>query len=272
MKNKAKLLFKRIRFYLSARNSIFFRWYYSFLYFPEKGTISYFLNTYSSRRKNDIRFIQIGANDGITYDLIHKFIKRDGWKGVLLEPQSYVFNKYLKKLYRKDKNVHPLNAAIGYSDETAKLYKIGFSNARWATGLATFNKDMIIKAYESGHVDRQAKKNNETVPEDDSLKISEEKVRVISPASLTAEYDLPRIDLLQIDAEGFDFEVIKMFDKQGINPRIMIFESSHFSDAEFEACMAFLRNRNYQTKTVKANTIAMIEPEGEYLDFFNSET
>jgi FkbM family methyltransferase len=230
------------------------------------------LNNYSLRHVSDLWFIQIGANDGITHDLIHKFIKRDNWKGVLLEPQSYVFHKYLKKLYRRDKDVHTLNAAIGYSDETAKLYKVGFSNARWATGLATFDKEMIIKAYESGHVERQAKKNNETVPEDDSLKISEEKVRVISPASLTAEYDLPRIDLLQIDAEGFDFEVIKMFDKQGINPRIIIFESSHFSDKEFKECINFLKDRNYQSKTVKANTIAMIEPEGESLDFLNSET
>jgi hypothetical protein len=36
--------------------------------------------------KDKVRFIQIGANDGIKNDPVHAFIKKYYWTGILVEP------------------------------------------------------------------------------------------------------------------------------------------------------------------------------------------
>ena len=126
--------FRQIRFNLSAGNSRFFVAYYKYIYKPKADSLDSFLNEYSLSKINTLTVIQIGANDGITNDPIHKFIKRDNWKGVLLEPQSYVYEQYLKKIYQENKGIHTLCAAIGVKDDIQYLYKIGFCNMRWATG------------------------------------------------------------------------------------------------------------------------------------------
>lgn len=51
-----------------------------------------------------IFFIQIGANDGISNDPLHKFITQFCWKGILLEPLPEVFTR-LTTTYRNDTNL-----------------------------------------------------------------------------------------------------------------------------------------------------------------------
>ncbi|MCK7538606.1 MAG: hypothetical protein MZV63_50430 [Marinilabiliales bacterium] len=70
------------------------------MYKPRPGTIEVFLDKYSREHK-PVTFLQVGANDGFINDPLHKFIKRDNWNGVLLEPQPDVFNDFLVKLHRK---------------------------------------------------------------------------------------------------------------------------------------------------------------------------
>ena len=43
--------------------------------------------------------MQIGSNDGRSGDPLYLFIRRDAWRGVLIEPVDYVFRQ-LKKNYR----------------------------------------------------------------------------------------------------------------------------------------------------------------------------
>ena len=39
-----------------------------------------------SRSMQQVRFVQIGANDGLHNDPVREFIVRDRWEGVLIEP------------------------------------------------------------------------------------------------------------------------------------------------------------------------------------------
>lgn len=48
------------------------------------------------------KFVHIGANDGKTGDPIWKYVKRDKWRGVFVEPISSMFEK-LKKNYEGDR-------------------------------------------------------------------------------------------------------------------------------------------------------------------------
>lgn len=94
-----------------------------------------------------------------------KFIKRDKWQGILIEPQHDVFETYLKKLYEYSDRIAVYNYALDYTNGSRAIYKLSFSNARWATGLTTFNRDVLEKAIDSGHLGGHAEKSGIVLPE-----------------------------------------------------------------------------------------------------------
>ena len=259
-----------VRFNLSASNNPLFIGFYRNFYNPKKGSLSDFLSQYSTSKPGNFTVVQIGANDGITHDPIHKFIKRDNWKGVLLEPQPDVFNEFLTKIYAKNKDINPLCAAIGEKDGTQPIYKVGFSSMRWATGLASFSKEKIEKAFEDGIVASNCKRFGIEIPADQSQWISHEEVQVIAPATLIQNYNLQHIDLLQIDAEGYDLEVIRIFDIPNTRPQAIIFENVGLNAADYAACLHLLEEQNYQLKKFGPNTLALQKPLGEFASFFTA--
>ncbi|MFN5055817.1 MAG: FkbM family methyltransferase [Bacteroidota bacterium] len=259
---------KKWRFALSSENHFLFIGFYKYLYSPRAGSLSAFLNEYSTSIKKDFTVIQIGANDGITHDPIHKFIKRDQWNGVLLEPQSEVFHAYLKKIYAKNKEINCLCAAIGYQDGKQQIYKIGFSDMRWATGLASFSKEKIEQAFENGIVAHNCRVHGIDLPADKNEWISEEEVEVISPTTLMKRFNLSKIDLLQIDAEGFDVEVIKMFDIASTKPRAIIFENIGLHSEDYNTCLELLLHNNYAIRKFGPNTLALKTPIGTFQKYF----
>ena len=64
----------------------------------------------------------------------------------------------LSKVYAKNKGIYTLCAALSPQNGTQKLYKIGFCNMRWATGLASFQKENVEKTFTSGMVQKQCRK------------------------------------------------------------------------------------------------------------------
>ena len=256
LKYKFKTITQGLRFKLSSSNNPLFIGYYKYLYRPKPNTISEFLDKYSKSKNGNVFVIQVGANDGINNDPVHKYIKRDKWSGILIEPQKYVFEKYLKKVYSKHKNIETLCSAIGEEDGSQILYKIGWCNMRWATGLSSFQRESLQKAYDSGLVKNAAKKFDLTLPSNTSQYIVEETVSVISPAILISKYKVFDIDLLQIDVEGYDYEVIKMFDLTSTKPKNIVYENIHLSEQDKINCEAYLLSLGYKIKEFDSNTLA----------------
>ena len=269
IKSSFKNFYKDLRISLSANENALFMAYYRNFYKPKKGSLSEFLSEFSLSKKGDFTVIQVGANDGITNDPIHKFIKRDRWKGVLLEPQPAVFNQYLKKIYQKNEGLHPICAAIGREDGKQKLYKIGFSDMRWATGLASFSKEKIEELFENGIVDKNCKKFGIPIPQEPEKRISFEWVDVVCPDTLIKRYQINQIDLLQIDAEGFDLEVIRIFDIPKNTPKAIIFENVNHSQKDLDECYEMLKNQGYSLKEFGRDTLAMRYPEDAFKHFFD---
>ena len=270
LKRNLQQRWKMVRFNLSASNNPLFVGFYRNFYNPKKGSLSDFLSQYSKSKSGNFTVVQIGANDGITHDPIHKFIKRDDWKGVLLEPQPDVFHEFLTKIYAKNKGIHPLCAAIGEKDGTQPIYKVGFSSMRWATGLASFSKEKIEQAFEDGIVASNCRRFGIEIPAEQSQWISQENVQVIAPATLIQTYNLQHIDLLQIDAEGYDLEVIRIFDIPKTRPQAIIFENVGLNAADYAACLQLLEEQNYQLKKFGPNTLALQKPLGEFASFFTA--
>lgn len=270
MKKNIKKAIGTIRFKLSSENNPLFIGYYKYLYRPKKGSLEEFLNEYSKSKIDGLTVIQIGANDGITHDPIHKFIKRDKWNGVLLEPQPYVYEHYLKKIYQKNKGIHTLCAAIGEKDGKRPLYKIGFSDMRWATGLASFQKENVEKAFSTGLVQAKCLKYKIHIPAESERIVSED-VLMISPETLLKKYSISTFDLLQIDVEGYDFEVIRIFDIKKSKPNVIIFENTHLSESDTASCLSHLRDNDYAVKKFGSNTVAMLHPLGKFKSYFTEE-
>jgi len=254
-------------FRMSANNNPLFIFFYKYIYRPPGGTIEEFTDIFS-RHMGKIKVVQIGANDGINNDPVHKFIKRDGWEGVLLEPQKYVFDKFLQPLYRKTGGIITVNAALDKTDGYKSVYKISVSNSRWATGLTSFNREVLEKALNSGYIENQAKKEGLKIPPDPSELITEEKVECISPETLISRYNLDRIDWLQIDTEGYDYEIIKMFKVEKTRPRVIVYENLHLTEEQKKECRELLERNGYRFRNFGPNSLAILNPPDCLQKFF----
>jgi FkbM family methyltransferase len=267
IKNKAKKLYKKGMFNLSAMNSPLYTGFYKHFYTPEPNSMAEFID-YFSKHTPHIRVIQIGANDGFNNDPIHRFIKRDKWEGILLEPQPNVYEEYLTKLHRNSKGIQTLNAALDYTNGSRPLYKIAQSESRWATGLSTFNREALEKNIESGSIAVMLKNEGKIPPARAEDYITEVPVPCITSEELLRKYNIKQLDWLQIDTEGFDFEIIKMFNIPKIKPKVIVFENHHLSEADKQECSAFLQKEGYKLRVFKGDTMAMYQPEAVYQRFF----
>jgi hypothetical protein len=63
---------------------------------------------------------------------------------------------------------------------------------------------------------------------------------------------------VQIDAEGFDFEVIRSIDFQRLKPSVLIYEHVHLGDDE-ETCRRFLEERGYRVIRARLDSVALAE-------------
>jgi FkbM family methyltransferase len=257
MKNMIKKLPFKIRFIISSGFPRIYGGFYRLVYRPKPQTLSAYLHAYSKYRKGRVRVIQIGANDGITHDPIHKFIRRDGWSGVLLEPQKYVYNRFLAPLYANTKEIIPVNAAIGHKDGVLPIYNVGFTQERWANGLTSFHKDTLQKMIDSGYVAKQSKRYGIKVPDNPNNWIAEEMVNVICFETLVNMYQLKDVNMIVIDAEGFDDQIIQMIDFDLIRPDVLVFEAMHLDEIQHQLLCTFLEQAAYRVFKLGACSMAL---------------
>lgn len=256
------MLFKRgyenLIFALSAHNSVLIDFYHRYIYKPKSGTLACFYNQLS-RIKPGLFVIQVGANDGITHDPIHKYIKRDNWRGVLIEPQEVVYRTKLFPLYRRNKQVFIENIAVNDENGLMDFHKISFCNDRWASGLSTFHKPTLQSKIDSGEIERLAKRYGVSLPPDKSEFISTIKVEAKSFSFIREKYKIQHVDVLQIDTEGFDFEIVKLYDLQKNKASVVVFESSHLNQNQYSDAQSYFEVNGYHLIRIKGDSIGVLK-------------
>ena len=200
-------------------------------------------------------FIQVGANDGKHKDPIHELVTAHNWQGILLEPQKEVLQNELIPNYAKQKGLTFINAAIDEANGFRDLYKLSFSSSRWATGLASFNRHHLQHHIDNGYVERMAKSEGIDLPDCRGDWITSEKVNIMTFESLFREYQVTRLDLLQIDTEGFDHEILKLYNFHRLAPSIIQFEHHLMSKDEQQSSLDLLDRLGYLTFQENINTI-----------------
>lgn len=209
------------------------------------------------KSRKEVYFIQVGANDGLINDpLIYFIILNKNWKGVLLEPLPDVFHHALKPLHRRRSRLLLFNAAIANQPGESVIYRISFSNKRWATGLTSFKKETLISKINDGYVERCAHKYNDTLPDDRNTWIAEQTIRCVTFQQIIKESGFPQIDLIQIDAEGYDYQIIRMIPFHRIKPHVISFEHEHLSLQDKETCFQLLKEQGYQITVLQRDAIA----------------
>lgn len=159
---------------------------------------------------DDFFFIQIGANNGQRHDPIHHLIARERTlvRGIAIEPVTEYFQE-LKETYKDFPGINLLHKAIHNSKTEETIYKINPDYqliGEHLKGMSSFDIYNFTK---------------EGIDEKDILA---EKVDCTSLMELVNTENIPKIHLLQIDAEGYDTEIIKAIDFTKIKPLIINFE------------------------------------------------
>ena len=200
-----------------------------------------YIDAYILRKGEDIFFIQIGSNDGRHKDPIYEKVKRRGWKGILVEPQEDVFEA-LKRNYEDEKDDLIFeNSAISDKDGYITFYKSNKS------GLSSIYPD-------DWFVNRN--KNKAYTNRMNAGGAKEVKVRSQTFDSLLRKHHVTRIDLLQIDTEGYDFEIIKQIDFSRVKPRSIMYENKLLDESDKVACVNHLRDNGYRIIDLGNDTFA----------------
>ena len=191
----------------------------------------------------DFTFLQIGANDGVSYDPIYNFVKFYNLKGYCLEPIDIYYDKLVNN-YKRNKNVTPIKVAIYERSGKIKLYKhIEDDNSpAWVKGMSSLLQNHHI--------------NNGI----ESSKMEEIMVDALTFEDFFKKYPIKNIDLLQIDAEGYDYKIMKMFPFEKYQPKIIHFEhglpNNFMTMEQLSEIISLLISKDYRIVTKHFDVLA----------------
>lgn len=191
-------------------------------------------------RHGQLSFLQIGAFDGVVVDDMRRVIEHENVRGILVEPQPVPFAR-LEKRYQGHRHLTLVNAAIDKTSGTRTLYTIRGGDSVGAS----FDRNHLLK-HGAGSAD-----------------IIEQEVPCLTINEVMEQAGFQTIDLLQIDAEGYDFELIKSIDFRQCAPAILRFEFSHLSRKDIDECLRMLARRGYRFMVEKYDVIAVRQDDSE---------
>ena len=193
---------------------------------------------FNQKKINSI--IQIGANDGQSFDELSYFIKKNKTNSVLVEPIVENFIK-LQAYYKNLDFIKLENSAISINDEVSKLYKVDSKyTSRYSSHISA------IPSFNEKHLINHGVNKNHIITE---------LVTPITIKKLIAKYNIDNLDLLFVDAEGYDGKIIYDFlDSSNLRP-FMIFEYIHIHNDTFLNLIKKLIKKKYSFFNVGENII-----------------
>ncbi len=196
---------------------------------------------YSTRRileknfpkQSSFSFLQVGANDGVSFDFLYSFAIQRNISGIAIEPIEEYYLELCKN-YSKYPEVICVNKAVHKTNSDAILYKIVANKIinypDWVKGIASFDKAHLTKF--------------EFIAAED---IQEDKVEASHLMAIIKETSLKKFDYFQIDTEGYDLEVLKMFSFSLGKPRMIKAEYVNLNTTAKKQIITLLKKQGYYT-------------------------
>ncbi|MGD0463080.1 MAG: FkbM family methyltransferase [Tepidisphaeraceae bacterium] len=176
-------------------------------------------------------FVQVGANDGISFDNLYQFNRKNKTSGLVIEPLSDMFER-LRYNYRSRPSIKPIRVALHPTASTIVMHRVRpdalYDVPHWASGIASLDPAWHEKCGIKSDV------------------MMEEQVPAMHLMQLLKEHSITRLSLLQVDVEGFDAEVIQMIDFNVIRPAVIKYECVHTDGPD--PLLLLLHKHGYQTE------------------------
>lgn len=224
--------------------------------------------------------IQIGANDHSNIgfsgaqDVIPLTISK-GWNVTLIEPVPYLFSKLHEK-YKDNTRVQILQKAICPRNGNAmssKFYYVDASNrtGNWGTDesdarcitatknnhylleIGSFSVKQLLRTQGQHYTPNACRKCSEIVgrhlPTSCLKHVVWRNVRHMTVDCVNFTrllHNATKIDLLFIDAEGYDDEVLYSYPFETLKPTRIVFEPKHMSLLRFNKIEHYLKRLNYK--------------------------
>jgi FkbM family methyltransferase len=209
----------------------------------------------------DAFFIEIGANDGDQHDHLSTIIRSHRWRGVMLEPVPYVFER-LRQNYGLVDGVVLENLAIADQEGTLPFWHLRQAAdterdqlPEWYDGIGSFNRDIVIR-------------HARGIPDIEDRLVRTDVV-CLTFESLLRRHGVTQVDLIVVDTEGYDWEVIRTIDLAACSPRLLIYEHFHLSDSDRAECRSHLEQAGYATMEEGFDTFCLdIRPEDSLSDLW----
>ena len=158
----------------------------------------------------------------------------------------------LKDNYKNFENIFLENSAISVDGDISHLFKVNTKFLKeygdHIPAISSFDKNHLIK--------HGVKKNH----------IIKEKVKTLSIMNLIEKYQIKKLDLFFVDAEGYDGKIVHdLLSKSNLRP-IIVFEYIHIDTNFFQELMNIFKSKNFSCFNIGENLIAF--PKEEKIEFF----
>ena len=202
-----------------------------------------------------VSIIQVGANDGQLCDPIRKYVLQNKVSGIMLEPQSTVFLR-LKENYASTSGISFVNAALSDVVGETILYSVkdaAVLECADMSGVASFSKKHVEKELKSNlhHLIKSKTTNIQDL-------IFESVVPTVTYTKLLSEHEMASLDMLLIDAEGFDYQSIMLFPLDKLKPKSIIYEYKHMSSSEYKELEEYLVGMGYKPYYTKNDALFIL--------------
>ena len=195
-------------------------------------------------------FVEIGSNDGEQHDHLQPFILSSAWRGVMVEPVPYVFER-LRRNYGDAAGISLDNSAIGDRDGRRPFYYLAEASDEerealpgWYDGIGSFSREAVLS-------------HAREIPDIESRVVQKE-LPTITYESLCQKHGLDKVDLLLIDVEGYDRDLIRAIDFDRGLPRLVVYEHYHLAPDEREECRAHMEGLGYETMEEHFDTFCLL--------------
>ena len=189
------------------------------------------LNRYGTDKIKN--FVQIGSNDGVKNDPLREFILKYKWPGILVEPNAANFKK-LTENYSGESTLIFENVGIAEKSATLKfnfIDNIKQEEPDLYDQVGSFDESTFIKNI-SGNPELLNRHRTVDVP-------------VITFEELLKKNQFHNVDLIHVDAEGYDFKILKSVDFKKYSPKVVLFESEWLTAFELRELINMFRTGNY---------------------------
>ena len=200
------------------------------------------------RSGRPLTFVQVGSCDGKANDPLHEVVRSCAWSGILVEPVPGLFEQLVAN-YEGAPGLSFFQVAIGAGEGTMTMYSVDPrpKDPDWVMQLTSLDRDVVMShAY--------------ALPELAS-RIFTVEVESRTVASLIDETGLTKVDLLHIDAEGFDDQIIRDLPfTASWAPQFLIFEKKHLSRSRYLDLKRLLRQAGYKIVNLWPDELAYRRP------------